>query len=72
MQHVIQPHLQCENCIKCGSRPVVERLKKVWVISCPNKDCKNAVESELVDLDKWNRANKKHVSIAAEKLKNTA
>lgn len=73
MQYAIQPNIHCENCIKCGSRPVFEQAKKFWVVCCPNKACKNTVTGEFIDIEKWNRTNKKDVSITADQtLKNTA
>ena len=54
----IQPNIQCENCIKCGTRPQVEQAKKYWMVKCPNKQCNNFVKDEIINIDGWNRANK--------------
>jgi len=69
----IQPNIQCENCIKCGSRPHIEQTKKFWLVTCPNKKCNNFVKGELVDIDAWNRLNKNNASITpSHTLKRTA
>jgi hypothetical protein len=70
----VQPNIQCENCIKCGRRPHVEQHKKYWVLTCPNKSCKNSVKSLIVDFATWNRLNKMTNEIPAttETLKRTA
>ena len=70
----IQPNIQCENCIKCGNRPHVEQHKKYWVLTCPNKSCKNFVKALTIDFATWNRLNKKANEIPAktETLKRTA
>lgn len=69
----IQPNIQCENCIKCGSRPQIEQSKKYWIVACPNKKCNNLVKGELVDIEGWNRLNKSSANIAPNQtLKKTA
>jgi hypothetical protein len=59
----IQPNIYCENCIKCGSRPHVEQQKRFWVITCPNKECKNFVKDELFNINAWNRSNKNSANL---------
>ncbi|MGN8072026.1 hypothetical protein [Mucilaginibacter sp. SG564] len=59
----IQPNIHCENCIKCGARPQVQQIKKYWIISCPNNDCKNIVKDEIVNFAAWNRLNKTNTNI---------
>ena len=54
----IQPNIQCENCIKCGARPHVEQEKRYWIITCPNKACKNFVKEDFFNINAWNRLNK--------------
>jgi hypothetical protein len=69
----IQPNIQCENCIKCGSRPQIEQSKKYWIVTCPNKSCNNFVKAETINLDGWNRLNKSNANIAPnQSLKRTA
>lgn len=69
----IQPNIQCENCIKCGSRPHVEQSKKHWIVTCPNKKCNNFVKAEIVNIEGWNRLNKSNANIAPnQSLKRTA
>lgn len=63
MSYAIQPGIFCENCIKCGTRPVIEQTKKDWIIMCPNAACKNSVAGPAVDFETWNRINKKSVDI---------
>jgi DNA-directed RNA polymerase subunit RPC12/RpoP len=63
MSNQIQPNIFCENCIKCGSRPVSEQTKKGWEIKCPNTECKNLVAGKLLDFDTWNRINKSNVTL---------
>jgi len=59
MPFAIQPNVHCENCIKCGSRPVVTQLKNIFSVLCPNADCNNIVTGKLIDLEEWNRVNKR-------------
>lgn len=66
MSYIIQPEIFCENCIKCGTRPVIEQTKKGWLILCPNAACKNSVEGPLLDFETWNRINKKSVDMKSE------
>jgi len=69
----IQPNIQCENCIKCGSRPHIEQAKKYWLVTCPNKKCNNFVKDEFVNINAWNRLNKNNASITpSHTLKRTA
>jgi hypothetical protein len=65
MSYEIQPGIDCENCIKCGTRPVIDEAKKGgWEVKCPNEACKNVVASPLVDIETWNRLNKKNVNLS--------
>jgi hypothetical protein len=59
----IQPNIHCENCSKCGSRPHIEQQKKFWIVTCPNKNCKNFVKGELVNIEGWNKINKPNASL---------
>jgi DNA-directed RNA polymerase subunit RPC12/RpoP len=59
----IQPNIYCEKCIKCGARPHIEQQKKYWIVTCPNKGCKNFVKEELVNIDAWNRLNKNNSNL---------
>ena len=60
MAFVIQPHVYCENCIKCGARPIITQSKSTFSIQCPNYECNNVVNNgPLVDFDEWNRVNRK-------------
>ncbi|WP_091210466.1 hypothetical protein [Mucilaginibacter gossypiicola] len=70
----VQPNIQCKNCIKCGRRPHVEQHKKYWVLTCPNKACKNSVKSLIVDFATWNRLNKtaNEIPTTTETLKRIA
>jgi hypothetical protein len=69
----IQPNIQCENCIKCGSRPQIEQSKKYWIVTCPNKKCNNFVKAEFVNIDGWNRLNKSNANLTPnQSLKRTA
>jgi hypothetical protein len=74
MSYEIQPGIECENCIKCGKRPVIDQSKKGWDIMCPNVICKNIVSGPLVDFETWNRVNKKNVNLTpdAKSLKRSA
>jgi len=63
MSNPIQPGIYCENCIKCGSKPVVDQVKKGWEVKCPNTDCKNVVLGSLLEFETWNRINKSNISI---------
>ena len=63
MSHSIQKNISCENCFKCGARPIVEQTKKGWMIACPNKGCQNTVAGALLDFDAWNRINKKDLNL---------
>lgn len=63
MSYDIQPSIFCENCIKCGTRPVIDQTKKDWVIKCPNDSCKNSIAGPFVDFDTWNRVNKKNPNL---------
>ncbi|QKJ29229.1 hypothetical protein HQ865_05495 [Mucilaginibacter mali] len=64
MSYDIQPGIECENCIKCGTRPVIDQTKKgLWEVKCPNDACKNVVTGPLVDFETWNRLNKKNPNL---------
>ena len=63
MAYKVQPDFVCENCIKCGSRPVVEQNKHLWIVKCPNDECNNAVASSIVDFKAWDRKNKPSVPL---------
>ncbi len=58
MSYKIQPNIFCENCIKCGRRPILEHIKTDWIIVCPNKDCDNLAVDTFIDFDAWNKKNK--------------
>ncbi len=69
----IQPNIECENCIKCGTRPQVEQVKKHWIVACPNKKCNNFVKDEMVNIAGWNRLNKNNAQLNPnQSLKRTA
>lgn len=69
----IQPNIQCENCIKCGTRPQVEQVKKYWMVKCLNKQCNNFIKDTFVNIDGWNRLNKSNAQINPnQSLKKTA
>jgi len=73
MAFQIQSNIQCENCIKCGSKPQIEQSKKYWIVGCPNKKCDNFVKDELINVEGWNRLNKSNTNIAPnQNLKKTA
>ncbi|MES2279582.1 MAG: hypothetical protein V4592_26345 [Bacteroidota bacterium] len=64
MSYEIQAGVECENCIKCGKRPVIDQHKKGgWEIKCANDACKNSVSAPLVDFETWNRINKKNINL---------
>lgn len=63
MFYKLQPNFVCENCIVCGSRPVVGQKKHTWTVKCPNAKCNNAVTGTFADFETWNRKNKPVVSI---------
>ncbi|RYY06093.1 MAG: hypothetical protein EOP43_07265 [Sphingobacteriaceae bacterium] len=58
MTYNIQPEFDCRACVKCGQRPVVEQVKKLYKIKCLNKDCNNAVGGTILNFLKWNELNK--------------
>lgn len=69
----IQPNIHCENCIKCGARPHIEQQRKYWIVTCPNKGCKNLVKDEVVNIKAWNRLNKNNANLSHNQtLKKTA
>ncbi len=57
MSFEIQKDFFCENCKMCGTRPVIEQVKKVWTIRCPDANCKNAVVDSFINVEKWNMLN---------------
>lgn len=63
MSYEIQPEIKCENCIKCGKRPIIDQSKKGWEIKCRNKDCANVVVAPMLDFETWNRVNKKDINL---------
>jgi hypothetical protein len=63
MSYEIQPGIEVENCIKCGTRPVIDQTKKGWEVKCPNDACKNIVAGPLVGFETWNRVNKKNIDL---------
>jgi len=63
MSYEIQPNIICENCIKCGKRPVIDQTKKGWQIKCPEKACNNVITGPTIDFDTWNRVNKKNINL---------
>ena len=58
MSYNIQPEFDCRNCVKCGRRPIIDQVKKVFKIKCPNKSCNNVVSGCFINFDKWNEQNK--------------
>lgn len=60
----IQSNVQCENCIKCGTRPHIEQYKKYWTVTCPNKACKNSVKDTFVNIAAWDRMNKSNANLS--------
>jgi len=58
MSYNIQPEFDCRDCVKCGQRPVIDQVKKVFKIRCPNKNCNNVVSGNILNFDKWNELNK--------------
>ncbi len=75
MTYDIQPSIKCENCIKCGKRPVIEQTKKNWKVKCANKECQNEVSGPFVDIELWNRKNQPEVDLlkrAPNQVKNSA
>lgn len=63
MSYAIQPEIFCENCLKCGQRPVTDQTKKGWEIKCENKSCNNKVEGTFIDFDTWNKINKANIEL---------
>ncbi|MVN22934.1 hypothetical protein [Mucilaginibacter arboris] len=57
MSYIIQPDFDCRNCVKCGRRPVIDQVKKVFKIKCPNKSCNNVVSGSMLNFEKWNIKN---------------
>lgn len=55
----IQENIAVENCIICGTRPVIEQRDKSWFVFCPKQTCKNEIAGRYVDLEGWNVKNKK-------------
>ncbi|MGI4021095.1 MAG: hypothetical protein ACRYFA_06285 [Janthinobacterium lividum] len=58
MTYNIQPEFDCRDCVKCGQRPVVEQIKKLFRIKCPNRNCNNVISGTMLDFAKWNDLNK--------------
>jgi ssDNA-binding Zn-finger/Zn-ribbon topoisomerase 1 len=69
MIYNIQPNIVCENCIKCGKRPVIEQIKKGWLLRCPDNACDNSVSGDIVDFDAWNRKYKPVIPLTNGHLK---
>jgi len=69
MIYKIQPNIVCENCIKCGKKPVVEQIKHEWLLKCPNEACDNVVVSSIVNFDAWNKKNKPPISLTSGQMK---
>ena len=69
MVYKIQPNIVCENCIKCGKRPVIEQIKHEWLLKCPNEACDNFVAGNIIDFDAWNKKNKSATSLNNDQLK---
>jgi len=63
MFYKLQPNFVCENCVKCGSRPVVGQNKRTWIVKCPNDACDNAITSDFADFEAWNKKNKPSVPL---------
>lgn len=67
MSYEIQPSIFCENCIKCGKRPVTDNTKKGWEIKCPDKNCNSKIVASFIDFEGWNRLNKPNIELVSDK-----
>ena len=65
MNYPIQPNINCEDCIVCGARPMINQTKKVFTIICSNKDCGNKLTAPFLDFDLWNKLNKSNVDLTS-------
>ncbi|SEP42693.1 hypothetical protein SAMN05428947_116102 [Mucilaginibacter sp. OK283] len=54
----IQPSVICENCIICGSRPVIEQNKGKFTVRCPKDNTHYQTPPGLIDINGWNTNNK--------------
>ncbi|AYL96795.1 hypothetical protein [Mucilaginibacter celer] len=68
----IQPNIHCEPCKECGARPVIEQTRKGFVVVCPTDKKHFTTKPGLVNIDEWNRANKKSPVLNAPQYKNKA
>ena len=66
MPYKVQPEFVCENCIKCGSRPVIDQNKNTWIVRCPNDECNNSVSNNIADFKAWDRKNKPTIALNNE------
>lgn len=55
----IQPNIHCEPCKECGARPVIEQSRKGFLVTCPTSKKHYATAPGMVNIDEWNRFNKK-------------
>ena len=68
----IQPNIHCEPCKDCGARPVIEQTRKGFVVKCPTDKKHFSTNAGLVNIDEWNRANKKSPVLNTPLYKNKA
>jgi|EndMetStandDraft_4_1072995.scaffolds.fasta_scaffold42022_3 hypothetical protein len=55
----IQPSVVCENCIICGSRPVIDQVKgSHFIVRCPKDGTHYQTTPGLVDINDWNLNNR--------------
>lgn len=55
----IQPNIHCEPCKECGARPVIEQTRKGFVVKCPTSKKHFSTQPGMVNVEEWNRYNKK-------------
>jgi len=55
----IQPNIHCEPCKECGARPVIEQSRKGFSVACPTSKKHYSTAPGLVNIEEWNRFNKK-------------
>ncbi len=68
----IQPNIHCEPCKECGARPVIEQTRKGFLVTCPTNKKHYATAPGLVNIDEWNRFNKKLPVLTGAQYKSKA
>jgi hypothetical protein len=60
VKHIkIQQSIQCEDCLICGKRPIIEQINGgKYIVRCPSDAAHYQTPPGLIDIKNWNENNK--------------